>query len=166
MIKISKEDALRLIDGSSKYSHSILCGRLMKTLARIFRENGDEWELTGLLHDLDLDLIGDDMSKHGILAAEMLRDKLSDEALHAIKSHDRNTGVKPRSLLDESLIFIDSLATLIKDQAITSSVNEVGLIQALEDESETKPWISHKIRKFSYQKDFSIIKILEKQKED
>ena len=133
----------------------------MKTLARTFRENEDEWELTGLLHDLDLDLIEDDMSRHGLLAAEMLRGKLSEEALHAIRSHDHNTGVKPRSLMDEALIFADCLSHLIKDQAITDTVDEAKLNQALKDESETKPWISDKIRKFSLQQDISTIKILE-----
>lgn len=161
MVPISKEEALRLIEGSSKRSHSVLSARLMKALAKILQENEDEWELVGLLHDLDYDLIQGDMSRHGIMAAEMLKGKMTERSLYAIKSHDHRTGVKPINLLDVSLILADSIAVLMEDQAIKALVDGAAIDRALGEESKTKPWIKENIVKFCCQLDISVIQILQ-----
>lgn len=160
MVPISKEEALRLIDGSSKRLHSVLSARLMKALAKILHEDEDEWELVGLLHDLDYDLVQGDMSRHGIMAAEMLQGKLPERGLNAIKSHDHRTGVKPRSLLDESLIFADSLAVLLEDRVFDILADACTFEKTLRDESEEKPWISENIRSYFRRWNVSLSQIL------
>jgi len=101
MVLASRGETLRLIEGSSKRYHSVLSAKLMRILARTFHEDEGEWELVGLLHDLDHDLVHGDMSRHGMVAAEMLKGKLSESCLHAIRAHDRRTGVEPQGILDE-----------------------------------------------------------------
>ncbi len=101
--------------GSSKHDHSQLTSSIMRVLAEFFHEDLDEWGLVGLLHDLDYDEVRSEMTRHRIVAADKLRGRLSERALHAITAHDHRTGVRPKSLLDESLIFADSLAVLIED---------------------------------------------------
>lgn len=155
------EEALRLIEGSSKRYHSVLSAELMRILARTFHEDEGEWELVGLLHDLDHDLVNGDMSRHGMVAAEMLKGKLSESCLHAIRAHDRRTGVEPQGILDESLIFADALATLMEDQAVTTAVDGVALDRALEEESKTKPWISENIHAYSRRTGVSVLQILQ-----
>lgn len=81
------------------------------------------------------------MNRHGIVAADMLKGKLSESCLHAIKAHDRSMVAEPQGVLDESLIFADTLATMIEDQAVTVAIDGVALDRAFEEESKTKPCI-------------------------
>jgi len=55
------------------------------------------------------------MSKHGIVASEILKGKLPETCLYAIKCHDYRTGFKPKSKLDNALIVADTLAVIIED---------------------------------------------------
>jgi predicted hydrolase (HD superfamily) len=80
---ISKEDALKLVLNTSKYAHVLIASAIMCKLAARLGENSREWELVGLLHDLDFDEVGGDMSKHGLVAAERLVGKLSEKCLYA-----------------------------------------------------------------------------------
>jgi len=161
MPTISKEEALQLLKGSSKYSHSILVSKIMRALAGKLGEDEDEWELVGLLHDLDYDLVQGDMSQHGIKASELLKGKLSERCLHAIKAHDQRTEVEPETLLDESLIFADSLAIFARDQHIDASADTSKIEDALRKEAVVKPWISENILKYSDQFGISISQILQ-----
>jgi putative nucleotidyltransferase with HDIG domain len=111
---ISKEEALRLVKKSSKYSHALIVSAMMRKLAKKLGEDEEKWEIVGLLHDLDYDRVKDDMTEHGIVTSETLRGKLSEDCLYAIKSHDYRTGYKPKSKLDEALIIADTLAGIIE----------------------------------------------------
>ncbi len=102
MKMISREEALTLIKESSKYSHALLVSTIMRESAERFGDDCTKWELVGLLHDLDFDLVARDMSKHGILASQMLHGKLPEDSLYAIKSHDHRTCYRPNSLLDKA----------------------------------------------------------------
>jgi predicted hydrolase (HD superfamily) len=159
---MTREEALKLIEGSSRYAHSILVSRIMIALAKEFLEDVDDWGIVGLLHDLDYDSVLGDMSRHGIVAAEMLEGKIADDALHAIMAHDHRTGVKPRGLLDESLIFADSLAVLMEDQALGTSEDVLALDLALKEESKRKPWISENIQAYCRHRNVVVPRILQK----
>ena len=141
---ISKENALKLIQGSSKHSHMLLTATLMKTLAKELGEDEAMWELVGLLHDLDHDLVPEDCSQHGILASQMLRGKLPDDGLHAIKSHDYRSGFKPESKLDKSLIIADALA-IVLDEMNEEDLSMEKLEAEIERVAITKPWLKENI---------------------
>jgi len=111
---ISRKEALKFVRNCSKHSHLLLASKLMRRLAEKLRVDSLEWELVGLLHDLDFDEVRGDMSKHGIVTAERLRNKLPDHCLYAIKAHDHRTGFEPKGRLDIALIAVDSLAVLIE----------------------------------------------------
>jgi len=105
---LSKQEALRLlseqVSRKDKRRHMIAVSAIMKGLAKRLHTNEKEWELVGLLHDIDWDKIEGDMSRHGLVASEMLAGKLSEEGLHAISAHDHRAGIKPESILDKALI--------------------------------------------------------------
>ncbi len=139
---ISKDEALRLIAHSSKCSHSVLASKIMRVLAEKLGENMDEWELVGLLHNLDYDQVKNYMSKHGLAAAQTLKGKLSLGALHAIRAHDYRTGIKPTSLLDNALIAADMVTTLIEDlQAQNTPITSAALKNMLRQQTAQKPWL-------------------------
>ncbi len=139
---ISKDYALRLIARFSRRSHSVLASEIMRALAEKLGENIDEWELVGLLHDLDYDHVKGDMSKHGLVTAQTLKDKLSPSALHAIRAHDYHTGIKPTSILDNALIAADMVATLVEDlQAQNTPITLKALRNMLHRQTSQKPWL-------------------------
>ncbi|MBD3190728.1 MAG: HD domain-containing protein [Candidatus Heimdallarchaeota archaeon] len=111
--KISREDTLEMIKDSTKYDHLLRVGKIMKCLAHILGQDEDEWELVGLLHDLDFDLTVTDCSHHGLVATQLLETLLPEQALNAIRSHDYRTGVPATSLLTKVLISADALDVFI-----------------------------------------------------
>lgn len=62
---------------------------IMRALARHLGEDEDFWGITGLLHDLDLDEIGDDMTRHGTHTVDILKNEGYDipDLFDAILSH-------------------------------------------------------------------------------
>lgn len=139
---ISKKQALKLIANSSKHTHAILVSKIMRCLAKRLCENENEWELVGLLHDLDYDVVKNDMTKHGIVASEILKEKLSKTALKAIKAHDYRTGFKPKSILDKSLIAADALANFMEHSKAEKTPMKIKVLKTkLNDKSFSKPWL-------------------------
>jgi predicted hydrolase (HD superfamily) len=142
-----RREALRLVKDCSKRSH-LLASELMERLAAKLGEDRLEWGLVGLLHDLDFDEVRNDMSKHGVVAAERLRNKLPEHCLHAIKAHDYRTEFKPKSRLDKALVAVDSLAVLVeKAQVRFKEPDAQDLKKELKKLSSTEPWHRNNIQK-------------------
>ena len=138
-----------MIKNTSKYSHSLMVSAIMRRLAERLGENAEEWEIVGLLHDLDYDQTRNDMSKHGIVASEILKGKLPETCLYAIKCHDYRTGFKPKSKLDNALIVADTLAVII--EYIKRSGKEKLKPEEVKEEilkiSENKPWLKDNLQR-------------------
>lgn len=81
--------------------HTIESEAIMRKLARNFGKDEDLWGNTGLLHDLDMDVINGDYSKHGIRTVEILKNEGFEipEMFGAIISHAEgvNEGSAKRS---------------------------------------------------------------------
>lgn len=138
---ISKREATKLVRDSSKFSHSLIVSAMMGKVAERLGEERLEWELVGLLHDLDIDQVKNDISKHGAVAAERLARRLPEHCLQAIKSHDLRTGIAPTSNLDMALIAVDSVGVIIEEAGKQSGELDVDILKAeLERVSVEKPW--------------------------
>ncbi|MFX0091295.1 MAG: GNAT family N-acetyltransferase [Candidatus Hodarchaeota archaeon] len=143
--QISKEKALDLIQNSSKSSHSILVSKVMCSVARYLDEDKGkeiEWELGGLLHDLDYDLTTNARHKHGIITAELLKGQLPDIVLEAIKSHDHRTGLKPQTKLSKALRSADALVVFLDMMREEGGLFDVETFkQKLETDLSSRPWL-------------------------
>lgn len=91
---------------------------IMRRLAVHFGENEDFWGITGLLHDLDLDVIGGTMETHGLRTVALLREEGYEmpEMFQAILSHTE--GLAPdrparQSRLDFALSAAENLTGII-----------------------------------------------------
>jgi putative nucleotidyltransferase with HDIG domain len=145
---ISEEEALRLVKSTSKYSHALMISYMMKELAKALNENEGEWMLVGLLHDLDYENVKNDMKMHGVVAAEILKGKLPEKCLYAIKAHDYRSGFKPKDKLDKALIATDSLASLIEKMGKKAEkLNAEKLRAELENISASNPWYKNNVLK-------------------
>ncbi|RLF14651.1 MAG: phosphohydrolase [Thermoprotei archaeon] len=119
---MSREEALNLIKENVRndklVKHMLAVEAIMRKLAKRLGKDETLWSLTGLLHDLDYDIVKGDMEIHGIKAAEMLEGKLPKEALDAIKAHNDLTGFKCDSDLAKALKAADQLSGLIVATAL------------------------------------------------
>ena len=115
---LTREEALSLVRRNVKKRnivyHMIAVEAIMRRLARYFGQDEDLWGLTGLLHDVDYEKIGDAWERHGILAGEILKGKVSEEVIRAIKAHNfERTGVIPESRMEKALICCDAISGLL-----------------------------------------------------
>ncbi|MFO7950227.1 MAG: HDIG domain-containing protein [Candidatus Fermentibacteraceae bacterium] len=120
---ISREEALELLKENlsnvNLRRHCLATEAIMRALAADRGEDGDLWGIAGLLHDLDYEETEDDPARHGLRSAEMLEDRLPEEALHAIRAHNAmHTGVERKSDLDHLLAAAESLTGLITATAL------------------------------------------------
>jgi putative nucleotidyltransferase with HDIG domain len=144
---LTSEEALQMISKSSKRQHSIQVSKIMKYLANFFQADKTEWEITGLLHDLDYDLTGDASNQHGVLAASILGNRVPENIKQAIRAHHPTTGYNATTLLDRALIFADCFAWLIDDQFLLDIDSD--LVAATKIEAAQKPLIVQKIENFA-----------------
>ena len=87
---------------------------LMRALARHLDEDEETWALTGLLHDIDFEETRNNPRMHGLLASELLKDRVPENIIRAIKAHNHEyTGVKPETRMEKALIACDALSGLL-----------------------------------------------------
>ncbi len=120
-----REKALNSIKAKVKsenmIKHMLAVEAIMSTLARRIGADEKEWGLAGLLHDIDIELVGEDMSHHGKLGASMARELGTSEAVaQAISCHDDMYGTSLETDLDKALFIADRLYHFIKAVTLAS----------------------------------------------
>ena len=118
MAKLSRDDVLDSIEANVEnrnlINHMLATEAIMRALARRLGQDEDEWGLTGLLHDIDVELTEGDMSAHSALGADIARELgASEEMAQAILRHNEAHGLPCESLLDRALFCADPLTGLI-----------------------------------------------------
>jgi len=113
-------DSIRAnVENENLVKHMLATEAIMRALARRFGEDEEEWGLTGLLHDIDVELTGGDMSSHSKLGADLARELGASETVaHAILSHNERHGVSRETKLDKALFCADPLTGLIVAAAL------------------------------------------------
>lgn len=137
-MNITREKAQELLDKYIKTDwiklHSRESEVIMRDLAKKLGEDEDLWGITGLLHDLDMDLIDIANPKdHGAKTIKILKEELGnvpEEMIQAIQSHCENLGflgVPRKSKLDYALAaaenlsgFLVACALVMPDKKITT----------------------------------------------
>ena len=102
------------VENENLIKHMLATEAIMRALARRFGEDEEEWGLTGLLHDIDMELSEGDMATHSKLGADLVREMGASEAMaHAILCHNGAHGVPRETKLDKALFCADPLTGLI-----------------------------------------------------
>lgn len=121
---MNREQALEAIRANVKnqnmVKHMLATEAIMRALARRLGGDEEEWGLAGLLHDIDIEVTGGDMSVHSKPSAEMVR-KLgaSETVARAILCHNYTHGAAvAETVMEKALICTDPLTGLITAGAL------------------------------------------------
>ncbi len=120
---MNRENALKAVRDSVKnenlVKHMLATEAIMRSLAKRFKENEDEWGLAGLLHDIDLEVTEGDMNIHSKRSAEMAKQLgVSDAVAHAILCHNEAHGTPFDTAMDKALFCTDPLTGFITAVAL------------------------------------------------
>lgn len=121
--KLNRDEILDSIHGNvqekNTIKHMLATEVIMRALARKLGEDEEEWGITGLIHDIDMELVEGDMSSHSRLSADIAQELgASGTMVHAILSHNEAHGVPLESKLDKALFCADPLSGLITAAAL------------------------------------------------
>ena len=87
---------------------------IMRSTAKHFGEDENQWGLLGLRHDIDDEKTETTPEKHSLLAEEILKGIVPDKFIRSIKTHNsRYTGVKPEIRMEKALIAADAISGLL-----------------------------------------------------
>jgi len=119
------------VENKNLVKHMLATEAIMRALARRLGEDEEEWGLTGLLHDIDVELTGEDMSTHSKLGADLARELgASDRMAHAILCHNEAHGVPQETKLDKALFCADPLTGLITAAALVRPNKKLAGLEA------------------------------------
>jgi hypothetical protein len=120
---LTRAEAIELLEShvaeENLRNHSLQTEAVMRALAERLERDAELWAMTGLLHDLDYTATKDAPERHGLDAAELLADRLPDDALAAIRAHagDMN-GCEAGCELDWALRCGETVTGLISASAL------------------------------------------------
>ena len=122
-IKLNREevmDSIRAnVEDKNTVKHMLATEAIMRALAKKLGEDEDEWGFTGLLHDIDVELVGDDASSHSKLGADIAQELGASEKMgHAILCHNEVHGIPRETKLEKALFCADPLSGLITAAAL------------------------------------------------
>lgn len=110
-----------LLKGEYVLRHSYATEAVMRALASHLHHDVDLWGITGLLHDLDLELVHDDPQRHARETERILRQRFDypREGLNAIVAHNGDVlGVECVTPLDHALAAGESITGMVFAMAL------------------------------------------------
>ncbi len=125
-------DSVRInVENENSVKHMLATEAIMRALARRLGEDEEEWGLTGLLHDIDMELTEGDMNSHSQLGADLAREMGASEAIsHAILCHNQAHGIPLETKLDKALFCADPLTGLIMAAALVRPDKKLASVEA------------------------------------
>ena len=142
MTRNEAEELLRkYVKSERMLDHSIASEAVLRALARRLGRDEERWGLAGLLHDIDIEVVGGDLSRHGLEAERILTEAgIDPEMVAAVKSHNeavcgatRNTELQHAVAAGETitglivataLVYPDRKIASVKVKSITKRMKE------------------------------------------
>ncbi len=133
---MNREEALVLLHENLRADnlrkHCYATEAVMRRLALARGEDEELWGLAGLLHDIDLEKCGNDMTVHGELAAILLAEKGADpEMVQAVRMHN----AEGLGLGERTTVFQHALAAA---ETVTGLIVAAALVLPSKKLSEVK----------------------------
>jgi len=100
-------------------NHCLATEAIMRKVASRLGENAEYWGLLGLLHDLDLDIVGNDMNRHALETERILKEAgFEQEFIEAVKSHNEAVGRTRALPVEHALAASENISGLIVAAAL------------------------------------------------
>lgn len=121
---MTRDEAYKLVEemiqSPNLRKHALAVEAIMRSLARKFEEDEEEWGIVGLLHDGDYELVEKDPKRHTLVMEEKLREwslpagrQVSDRIINAIKAHHDGIKKGRDNNLEKAIYASDELSGLI-----------------------------------------------------
>ncbi|MFA4880475.1 MAG: lysine--tRNA ligase [Candidatus Doudnabacteria bacterium] len=104
------------VKNENSRKHMLATEAIMRALAKHFQKNEEVWGLTGLLHDLDMEMFDyrETPEKHGPTTAGILEQEgVHPVILAGIKAHNDQCGAPRKTLMEKAIYAVDPLTGLI-----------------------------------------------------
>lgn len=102
------------VQNKNLVKHMLATEAVMRLLAERLGEDEEEWGLTGLIHDIDVELTEGDPATHSTIGTNLARELgASEKVCHAVLCHNEVHGVPLETSLDRALFCVDPLTGLI-----------------------------------------------------
>ncbi len=127
-----REEALKLlrshIRNENLVRHMVATEAIMRALAPRLEGDPELWGITGLLHDMDLEVIDNDMHRHARTTAGILEAKgFPPEGLQAILAHNGDVlGIEMSGNFDYALSAAETITGLIVACTLVYPSKKVG----------------------------------------
>lgn len=123
---MNRDEALELlkkyVKNENLVKHCIATAAIMKELAKELGEDAEKWELIGILHDIDYEITGGDMQKHGVVGYDILKENgVDDEIAEVVKTHNHMLFGNYEKPVEIALQAADSVSGLIIACALVKS---------------------------------------------
>jgi len=132
--------------------HCLASGAVLKALAQRLGRNEQDWELAGLLHDLDVEITQADPYIHGLKGADMLASVgLNADIVDAVRMHNEMATGLPRStefqhalaagetitglITATALVYPDKKVSSVKVKSVTKRMKEKAFAASVKREN-------------------------------
>ncbi len=132
---MNRDEAIKAIREKVKNEnlirHMLATEAIMRALAKRFGGDETEWAMTGLLHDIDVELVNNDMKAHSKVGANLVRRMGVSEAIaQAILTHNDAHGIPTKSDMDKALFCADPITGLITAAALVRPEKKLAFVEA------------------------------------
>ena len=132
---MNRDEALKTIKEKVKNEnlirHMLATEVIMRALAKRFSGDEEEWAMAGLLHDIDVELVNNDMQTHSKVGADLARQLGASEAIaQAILTHNEAHGIPTSSNMDKALFCADPITGLITAAALVRPEKKLAFVEA------------------------------------
>ena len=132
---MNRDEALKAIREKVKNEnlirHMLATEAIMRALAKRFGGDEEEWGIAGLLHDIDVEVVDNDMKEHSKVGADLVRQLGASEAIaHSILTHNEAHGVPTTTNMDKALFCADPLTGLITASALVRPEKKLAAVEA------------------------------------
>lgn len=142
---MNREQALELlkkhVKNENMIKHSLATEAVLRALAARLGGNADIWGVTGLIHDVDVELTAGDMARHTLEAEKILREhNYTAEVIDAVKMHNEAASLKKREdvfhkalAAGETVTGLITAATLVIPTRKLADVKASSVVKRMKD---------------------------------
>jgi putative nucleotidyltransferase with HDIG domain len=155
---MNKDEAIKEIEHNlsedNLRKHCYAVGAIMRELALRLNKDADEWEIAGIIHDLDYEMTKDEVEMHAKKTVEMLGDRVNQDIKDAILAHNNHKQLEKD--IEIALYAADQISGLITASVLVRPGKD---IETLKVKSLKKKF---KDKSFAAGADREKIKVIEK----